>query len=311
MPPALGAILFSVILSIFCFGQAHAQQVRLSSEEAEELVIEKPEPLYPAIAKAARAEGIVKVEVAISELGMVTSAKAISGHPLLQIAALDAVKRRKYKAHMVGDKPVPFITDVYIRFPPGTITSAQKQDYERQEELARQYFKEGDKCRNLVRGQKWEEAEEPCRVTVQIADQLSDNRSLERMGAYEMFGHVLRGQKRYQEAIEYYNRALDAVRSRLTEKDAELGRLYGDIAITHHLLRDLDKARELYRKAELIYQLAHDSIGDGDSDEWVVRTKQEYMKALKKLLEYHLIAAEDAGVASEVEEIRKLMKSLH
>lgn len=303
------AILLSIIFAIFCLGQAHAQ-VRLGSEEAETLVIEKPEPFYPAIAKAARAEGIVKVEAAVSEQGMVTSAKAISGHPLLQNAALSAVKGRKYKAYMVGGKPVPFITDVYIQFPPGTLTGAQKQDYERQEQLARQYFKEDDKCRDLVRGQKWKEAEESCQVIVQIADQLSDDRALERMGAYEMFGHVLRGQKQYQEALEYYNRALDAVRSRLTERNAELGRLYGDMAITHHLLRDLDKARELYRKAEKIYQLAHASIGNGDSDEEINTIKQSYMKSLKKLLEYHLIAAEDAGAASEVEEIKKLMKSL-
>jgi hypothetical protein len=34
------------------------------------------------------------------------------------------------------------------------------------------------------------------------------------------------------------------------------------------------------------------------------------MKSLKQLLEYRLIAAEDAGVTSEVEEITKLLKSL-
>lgn len=303
------AILFSFTFFIFYLGQAHAQ-VRLSSEEAEKLVIEKPEPAYPPIAKAARAEGIVKIEATVSEQGVVTSAKAISGHPLLQSTAVSSVKRRKYKAYMVDGKPVPFVTEVYIRFPPGTLSGAQKQDSERQEELARQYFKEDDKCRDLVRGQKWKEAEESCGVIVRIADQFSDDRALERMGAYEMFGHVLRGQKRYKEALEYYNQALDAVRSRLTEKNAELGRLYGDIAITHHLLRDLDKARELYKKAGKIYQLAYASIGDGDSDEEIDTIKQSYMRSLKKLLEYHLIAAEEAGVASEVEEIKKLMKSL-
>jgi tetratricopeptide (TPR) repeat protein len=130
------------------------------------------------------------------------------------------------------------------------------------------------------------------------------------MGAYEMFGHLLRGQKRYQEALEYYHRANTAVRTRLTEKDAELGRLYGDMAITYHLLRDLDKARDWYKKAEKILQLAHASIGDGDSDEEIETMKQSYMRSLKKLLEYHLMAAEDAGAVSEAEEIKALKKSL-
>lgn len=296
------AILFLITFITFCLGQAHAQ-VRLSSEEAEKLVIEKPEPIYPPIAKAARAEGIVKIEAAVSEQGVVTSAKAISGHPLLQSAAISAVKKRRYKAHMVDDKPVPFITDVYIRFPPGILTGAQKQEYERQEELARQYFKEDDQCRNLVRGQKWREAEESCKVIVRIADQMSDDRALERMGAYEMFGHVLRGQKRYQEALEYYNRALDAVRAVIKETDAELGSLYGDMAITYHALRDLDKAREMYRKSEETFQLAISNIGD----EWLA---QQYRNSLKKILEFHLIAAEQAGVSAEVEEVKKMLRSI-
>lgn len=101
-------ILFSVIISFFCFGQAHAQ-ARLGSEEAESLVIDKAEPIYPAIAKAARAQGTVKIEITVSDQGLVTSAKAISGHPFLQAAALDAVKKRRYKAHMVGGRPVSFI----------------------------------------------------------------------------------------------------------------------------------------------------------------------------------------------------------
>lgn len=219
------------------------------------------------------------------------------------------MKKRRYKAHTVDGKPVPFSTDVYISFPPGTLTPAQKQDYERQEDLARQYFKEDDNCRNLVGEQKWREAEESCKVIVRIADQFS-GRSLEKMGAYELFGYVLRGQKRYQEALEYFNRALDAVKLNLTEKNAELGHIYGDIAITHHLMRDLDKARELYRRAERIYQIAHAEMGRGDPDEESEKLRQNYMKSLKRLLEYHLIAAQDAGATSEVEEIRKLISSL-
>jgi len=75
-------------------------------------------------------------------------------------------------------------------------------------------------------------------------------------------------------------------------------------------MRDLEKARELYKKAEKILQPAYVSIGDGDSDEFVETIKQDYMKALRNLLEYHLAAAQDAGAISEADEIRKLMKSL-
>lgn len=303
-----GAVLFSVLACTFGLGQAHAQ-VRLTPEEAEKLVIEEPIPLYPEIAKVARAKGLVKVEVIVSDEGLVVSAKAVSGHPLLQSAAVTAVKKRKYQAHMVDGKPVAFITVVDVLFPPGTLTKEQKQEYERQEQLAEQYFREDKRCRDVAKGQDWKEAEKVCGAVVRIADQLSDERSMEKMRANEFLGHVFLRQTRYPDAIESYNRAL-RVGTTLTEKDAELGRLYGDLAIAHHLLRDLDKAREFYRRAEKIYQNAYASIGDGDSDEWVETTKDGYMKSLKTLLGYHLTAAQDSGASSEVEEIRKLMKTL-
>jgi len=53
-------------------------------------------PTYPAIAKAAGAQGAVTVQIVISETGDVESAKATSGHPLLQQAAVDAAKEWKF-----------------------------------------------------------------------------------------------------------------------------------------------------------------------------------------------------------------------
>lgn len=148
------AALSSALVCILGWGQAHAQ-ARLSPEEAEKLVIESPIPLYPEIAKIARAKGIVKVEVFVSDQGVVTSAKAISGHPLLQSAAATAVKQRRYQAYMVGDKQVAFVTVVEVLFPPGILTKEKKLEYERHEELVEQYFQEDKKCRDLAKGQHW------------------------------------------------------------------------------------------------------------------------------------------------------------
>lgn len=304
--------LLLAFLFTLCSVQADAQ-VKLSPEEAEKLVIEKYDPLYPPIAKAVRAEGVVSVEVVVSERGRVTAAKVTNGHPLLREAAGNSVKRRKYKPYLVNGRPVPFTTTVDISFPPGTsgtLTEAQRKENERQDQLASLYFKHDDKCRNLVRAQKWKEAEETCKALVGIADQLTDDRSLEKMGAYESFGLVMMGQSHYREALDYYSRALNAVRVTLNETNAELGSLFGNMAMAHHALRDLDKAREMYRKAERVYQLAYASIGGGNTSSETHQIQQQYMKRLKQLLEYHLIAAQQAGATDEVEEIKKLKEKL-
>src|SRR5918998_116486 len=95
-------LLLTAFFAVCAGGAAHGQEPsRLAPEEAEQLLVEKPEPLYPAIARAARAHGIVRVEAKVDEAGLVASAKAVSGHPLLQQAAVSAVKRRKYKPHVV------------------------------------------------------------------------------------------------------------------------------------------------------------------------------------------------------------------
>ena len=59
----------------------------LAAEEAEKLVIERSDPVFPQIAKGVGAKGLVRVEAIVSEEGQVTSAKAISGHPLLQTSS--------------------------------------------------------------------------------------------------------------------------------------------------------------------------------------------------------------------------------
>ena len=58
--------------------------------------ISLPKPPYPEEAKAAKASGTVAVDVVIDEKGRVIWAKAISGHPLLQEAAVKAACRARY-----------------------------------------------------------------------------------------------------------------------------------------------------------------------------------------------------------------------
>lgn len=305
MPSTRKLVLLLLTFFVVGVGQIRSQ-VRLSPEDAGKLAVEKPEPAYPAVARMLKLQETVQVEIAVSEAGLVVSATMTKGSAAFKVAAQETAKRWKYKPHLIDGKPAPFVTTIDIAFSLGV----PQDEYERDRAVGDKYFKASDKCNGLVRGQKWEEAEAACKVAVELASQFPSGRELEKSGAYQFFGHVLRGQKRYREALEYYHRALDAVRAKLTEKNAELAQLYGDVAITQHLLRDLDKAREFYRKAENVYRLAHANIlSDGDPDEETIKMTQGYMRALRRLLEYHLIAAEDAGAATEVEEIKKSLKS--
>jgi protein TonB len=55
-----------------------------------------PHPAYPPAAKAVKAEGAVSVQVLIDENGDIVSATAVSGHPLLRAAAVEAARKAKF-----------------------------------------------------------------------------------------------------------------------------------------------------------------------------------------------------------------------
>ena len=66
----------------------------------------KPQPAYPGMAVAARAQGVVVVQVTVDEEGYVISARAVSGHPLLQQAAVNAARQARFAPTRLDGKPV-------------------------------------------------------------------------------------------------------------------------------------------------------------------------------------------------------------
>jgi TonB family protein len=69
------------------------------------MAIKRQQPEYPAVAKAAGAQGTVEVQVTVDENGQVTDATAVNGHPLLRQAAIDAAKQWQFKTTEVSGKP--------------------------------------------------------------------------------------------------------------------------------------------------------------------------------------------------------------
>jgi TonB family protein len=65
-----------------------------------------PSPEYPEIAKRAHASGSVTVEITIDETGNVISAHAVSGHPLLQAAAVTAARQASFAPTRLNGEPV-------------------------------------------------------------------------------------------------------------------------------------------------------------------------------------------------------------
>lgn len=77
-----------------------------------------PKPAYPPAAKAVRASGQVVVQVIISESGSVTSASAVSGHPLLRAAAANAARSARFSPTLLSGQPVKVSGVITYNFVP-------------------------------------------------------------------------------------------------------------------------------------------------------------------------------------------------
>jgi TonB family protein len=73
-------------------------------------------PVYPPIAQQARVQGVVILEARVDENGNVSDVKPLRSIPLLDQAAMDAVKQWRYTPTLINGVAVPVIMTVTVNF---------------------------------------------------------------------------------------------------------------------------------------------------------------------------------------------------
>ncbi|MDH4218084.1 MAG: energy transducer TonB, partial [Candidatus Aminicenantes bacterium] len=90
--------------------------IRAVGEIKPPKLIKKVEPIYPEIARQARVEGIVIIEATTDIYGRVASVKILRSIPLLDQAAVDAVRQWVYEPMVINGKPRGVIFVVTVTF---------------------------------------------------------------------------------------------------------------------------------------------------------------------------------------------------
>ena len=96
--------------------QLKPQRVRVSAKVTERLVQKRVAPDYPQEAKDKHLEGSVVLTVMVDKRGNVTDAKLFSGEPIFAPAAIDAVKKWKYKPYLLNGEAVEVETTIQVNF---------------------------------------------------------------------------------------------------------------------------------------------------------------------------------------------------
>ena len=124
----LPRLLFVTIVTIILLGLPLLSFAQKASKVVPQDVvngkaIKLPAPAYPPAAKAVHASGAVNVQVTIDETGKVISAVAVSGHPLLRMAAETAAKQAEFKPTILNKKAVKVTGIVIYNFVSNTKTA--------------------------------------------------------------------------------------------------------------------------------------------------------------------------------------------
>lgn len=95
---------------------APTQPLRIGGSIKEPRKLKNVSPEYPSIAKQARVQGVVILECNIGAQGKVTEVKVLRSIPLLDNAALTAVRQWEYEPTLLNGTPVPVVMTVTVNF---------------------------------------------------------------------------------------------------------------------------------------------------------------------------------------------------
>lgn len=79
-------------------------------------VIEKTEPVYPPIAREAGVEGTVMVQMLVDKTGVVRDVRVVKSIPMLDVAAVECVRRWRFKPALSNDRPIAVWIAAPVRF---------------------------------------------------------------------------------------------------------------------------------------------------------------------------------------------------
>lgn len=86
------------------------------SHWAEGNLIYRVQPVYPPLARQARVQGSVELRAIISRTGTIENLIVVRGHPMLSVAAIDAVRRWRYRPYLLNSQPIEVETEITVNF---------------------------------------------------------------------------------------------------------------------------------------------------------------------------------------------------
>ena len=257
-PPMWRALIF---LALTCRALGQTPIVRVVSEEVEQHLLKRVPPVYPPLAQQTRISGVVILEISIDESGTPSVRRIIYGHPLLQYAAMDAVRKWTYQPFQSGGKPVRVITFVMVPFG----ANRPQEDEGRNEMLFQHNFWSAEEAAEtaLRQGDETGAAQQLSRASALLAASSGLLHEDERAQWMTDMGELCAAQKKYDDAEEYYNKAVKVHQNANKESPGTAAAL-ANLSHFYAEEKKYDLAREHANKSVSIYKKHFKAVGSGN-----------------------------------------------
>ena len=95
---------------------AQASALRVGGSFSEPALVHSVQPIYPPAAVQRKAQGVVHFQATITKDGSVKNLQLISGDPLLNVAAKQAVLQWKYRPATLNGEPIEVVQAIVVKF---------------------------------------------------------------------------------------------------------------------------------------------------------------------------------------------------
>ena len=207
--------------------------------------MKKVDPVYPQIAQIAHVEGTVILGINISDEGKVTSPRAISGHPILIVAAMDAVQRWEYRPYVLEGRARAVTAMVRVPF---SLGHTPKED-----RTFTAYDEQETKCQTLLDQQSYASAQDACASLPQLAEKAH----LGIAPAYDLSGFAYFEASHFQDALVAWQHQLAITKDYHLKINPDEGEAHFNMARALQATGDLNGARLHCEQAVRLLEAAH------------------------------------------------------
>lgn len=250
------ALIYSALVSRAQTAPDSGTLPTIAPNEAKRNLVTFVQPDYPPLAKAAQIVGIVRASIEVDEDGNVRNVTLISGHPMLATAAVQAIRKWKYKPFQIDGKPAAVQTEVQVSIP----EKIDQADVDKERKFQDAYWPNERAARDAMKNRDFASAEDKLLLAKAAAEERGDAKWLELADVLSMLGTIKLQQHHLDEAETFYKDSLTVHEKHQRPDEAEVAGVQEQLGLLYMRAGQPEKAEPFLQQSVQSYEARIEQI---------------------------------------------------